>query len=141
MRLARIQQAGLAALTVVWIGCGGGTSSEPPAPVKPVPLPEFQVNAQLPYLVSFVRLTAQIRFHHPGDAVAQTQWDDLMLEAAYRISSSTHSQAVEQQIWQLLSPLAGDIQLNGQGSSAATLPADATIRTWRQNAYTDIKYT
>lgn len=137
MRLARIQQAGLAALTVVWIGCGGGTSSEPPAPVKPVPLPEFQVNAQLPYLVSFVRLTAQIRFHHPGDAVAQTQWDDLMLEAAYRISSSTHSQAVEQQIWQLLSPLSGDIQLNGQGSSAATLPADATIRTWRQNAYTE----
>lgn len=128
---------------VLLTSCGSGSSPDTP-PVPPSPptitaLPEFSSNSQLPYLSAFVRLTAQLRFHHPGDGAANTDWDELMLEAAYLISSANSSADIEQRIWQLLAPITPDLQLNGKGDAIATIAANTQVQVWQQNAYTEIE--
>lgn len=128
---------------VLLTACGSGSSTDttplPPPPATITALPEFSSNAQLSYLSAFIRLTAQLRFHHPGDGAAGTDWDELMLEAAYLISSASSSADAEARIWQLLSPIMPDLQLNGKGTPIAALNADTQVRVWQQNAYTEIE--
>lgn len=125
---------------VACIGCGSEHADTTPPVIEPStkPLPEFSSTSQLSLLASFVKLTAQLRFHHPSDAATNTVWDELMLEAAYQISSSKSTSEAELRMWQLLAPILPDLQLNGRSNNIRPLRADETVHVWQQNAYTEV---
>jgi len=136
--------------SLLLLGCGGSDNNAeapvviaPPPPVVGPPvgdrpaLPAATFSSQLPYIHSFLKLAAIIRYHHPGDAVAATNWEAFLTESLYLIATAGSATAAEQQIWQQLSRIAPDLQLNGRSGANRQLQNAGSFRVWQQNGYKD----
>jgi C-terminal processing protease CtpA/Prc len=129
-------------------GCGGG-GSDPAPPVLPDPvvvvppttelpqLPAVPFSDRLPVLQSFFKLAGQVRYHHPGDAVANSNWELLLAESAYLIAAAGSQADAVQVIRNQLSLVAPDLSINGQAGANRQLSANSTVRVLRQNGYVD----
>jgi hypothetical protein len=129
-------------------GCGGGGSDQAP-PVVPDPvvvvppttelpqLPSVAFSDRLPVLQSFFKLAGQVRYHHPGDAVANTHWELFLAESAYLIAAAANQADAVQVIRNQLSLVAPDISINGQAGANRQLSDNSMVRVLRQNGYVD----
>jgi len=129
-------------------GCGGD-STQQSAPVIPDPvvvappvtelpeLPAIAFSDRLSVLQSFFKLAGQVRYHHPGDAVANTHWELFLAESAYLIAAAATEAEAVQVIRQQLSQIAPDISINGQPGANRQLSSNSTVRVLRQNGYVD----
>lgn len=139
----------LSLLSLLLLACGGSDNNTdtpvviapPPVVVPPVgdrpALPAATFSGQLSYIHSFLKLAAIIRYHHPGDAVATTNWESFLTETVYLIATADSPTAAEQQIWQQLSRIAPDLQLNGRAGANRQLQNASSFRVWQQNGYKD----
>ncbi|GAB2931320.1 S41 family peptidase [Rheinheimera gaetbuli] len=119
-------------------GCGGSEPKSEPVtpPVQQLPqLPETAFTDRLPYLASFFQLAGQVRYHHPGDAVANSNWDAFLAESAYLIATASDTAAALSVIQQRLSSIAPDISFNGQPAVDRQLDSDSRVLFWLQNGY------
>ena len=135
-------------LAITLTGCGGGSEQAAPVvvpdPVVVVPpvtelpsLPAATFSARLAVLQSFFQLAGQVRYHHPGDAVANTNWELFLAESAYLIATAADDAAALQVIRTQLSGLAPDLTINGQAGANRQLTNNSTVRVWRQEGYVD----
>ncbi len=126
--------------------CGGSSEQAGPTVPDPVvvppvtelpPLPSVSFSARLPLLTSFFQLAGQVRYHHPGDAVVNTNWEQFLAESAYLIANAADEATALQLLRSQLSRIAPDIIINGQAGADRQLTANSTVRVWRQNGYVD----
>ena len=107
-----------------------------PAETLPI-LPSADFTERLPILQSFFQIAGQIRYHHPGDAVAKTNWESFLAETAYRIAIASNDEEALKIVRFQLSKIAPDISFNGQSGANRQLDGKKPVRVWRQDGYAD----
>lgn len=120
--------AGLALL----VGCSGTAALTARADADPIARPEPTIDR----LVAFARLYGYVRYFHPADEAAATDWDRFAIHGVEQVLAAQGPAQFHDTMAALFMPVSPGLQLYAQGSIPPPAPlvqaaADAPVVAWQ----------
>jgi hypothetical protein len=104
------------AIFMTAIACHGGT------PVSSV-TPNEKTRIHIKDLRAFARLYGVVRWFHPSDTAAATDWNQFAIEGVRRIVDLSESRSLRATLKELFAPIAPTVQFAGPGEQFSPEPA------------------
>ncbi|HEX7706132.1 MAG TPA: S41 family peptidase [Thermoanaerobaculia bacterium] len=106
----------LLSLAVTTVTCG---QAKTPSPL------------QIEHLRAFATLYGHVRFFHPSDEAAATDWDRFAMLGAERVSRLASRTQLRTELEALFHPIAPAIQFLGTGEKLGPMPEEAAVVAWQ----------
>lgn len=101
-------------------------------------LPQTEFMHRIDELESFFRLASEVRFFHPSDGVADTDWEQFLAYGAYRVAQTENSADYINVLRELFHPLAPTLEIEGSAKNALNTESDDYVFVWIQNGFKDV---
>ena len=113
------------------------------AAISLVTLAYGQTQQQIDNLYTFARLYGYVRYFHPSDAAAVTDWDNLAIYGAQQVEQATNRAALQQVLERIFRPIAPTLRIYPTGSDSTFIPSIITPADtsgmqavcWQHNGY------
>jgi C-terminal processing protease CtpA/Prc len=124
-----MRAAAAAALAVVLAAsCHHGASAPRRSPAE----------QRLANLHAFARLYGVVRWFHPSDAAAATDWTRFATDGVRRVADAPDDRALRDRLRELFAPVAPTVQIAGAGETLAEVPAgEGELIYWQHLGYGD----